>query len=121
LNDLPNYGDVRTLKGRTLAWDGDYKNAEIELLEVINRTPFYGDAYSALMDVYWWSDQNTKAIETGKKALSNQINEPELAYKLAQAYKRINNFKDTNKTIDSLLKIYPDNSNYLTFKKSLKK
>ncbi|MFM2370087.1 MAG: hypothetical protein RL619_2408, partial [Bacteroidota bacterium] len=32
-----------------------------------------------------------------------------------------NNFKDTNKTIDSLLKIYPDNSNYLTFKKSLKK
>ena len=28
LNDLPNYGDVRTLKGRVLAWDGDYKNAE---------------------------------------------------------------------------------------------
>ncbi|MBP6180454.1 sulfatase-like hydrolase/transferase [Flavobacterium sp.] len=121
LNDLPNYGDVRTLKGRTLAWDGDYKNAEIELLEVIDRTPFYGDAYLALMDVYWWSDQDTKAIKIGKKALSNQINEPELAYKLAQAYMRINNFKDTNKTIDSLLKIYPENSNYLTFKKSLKK
>lgn len=119
LNELPNYGDVRTLKGRTLAWDGDYKNAEKELLEVINRTPFYGDAYLALMDVYWWSDQNKKAVAIGRKALSNQINEPELAYKLAQAYYRMNNRKDTNKTIDSLLKIYPENKNYLTFKKSL--
>jgi lipoteichoic acid synthase len=121
LNDLPNYGDVRTLKGRTLAWDGDYKNAEIELLDVINRTPFYGDSYSALMDVYWWSGQNKKAVAIGKKALSNQIDEPELAYKLAQAYNRMSNLKETNKTIDSLLKIYPDNNNYLTFKKSLKK
>jgi lipoteichoic acid synthase len=121
LNDLPNYGDVRTLKARTLAWDGDYKNAEKELLEVINRTPFYGDSYLAIMDVYWWSGQNKKAVEIGKKALSNQVNDPELAYKLAQAYKRMNNSKDTNKTIDSLLKIYPDNNNYVTFKKSLKK
>jgi tetratricopeptide (TPR) repeat protein len=121
LNDLPNYGDVRTLKGRTLAWDGDYKNAEKELLEVINRTPFYSDSYLAIMDVYWWSGQNKKAVEIGKKALSNQINDPELAYKLAQAYKRMNNPKDANKTIDSLLKIHPENNNYLTLKKSLKK
>lgn len=121
LNELPNYGDVRTLKARTLAWDGDYKNAEIELLEVIKRTPFYGDSYSAIMDVYWWSSQNKKAISIGKKALGNQINDPELGYKLAQAYKRMNNINDANKTIDSLLKIHPENNNYLTFKKSLKK
>lgn len=121
LNDLPNYGDVRTLKGRTLAWDGDYKNAEIELLEVINRTPFYTDSYLAIMDVYWWSGQNKKAVSIGKKALENQINDPELAYKLAQAYRRTNNLKDSNKTIDSLLKIHPENREYATLKKSLKK
>ena len=121
LNDLPNYGDVRTLKGRTLAWDGDYKNAEIELLEVINRRPFYGDSYLAIMDIYWWSGQNKKAVAIGKKALGNQIDDAELGYKLAQAYKRMNNLKDSNKTIDSLLKIYPENKNYSTFKKSLKK
>jgi tetratricopeptide (TPR) repeat protein len=121
LNDLPNYGDVRTLKGRTLAWDGDYKNAEIELLEVINRTPFYGDSYLAIMDVYWWSDQNKKVVAIGKKALGNQINNAELGYKLAQAYKRMNNLKDSNKTIDSLLKIHPENKEYSNFKKSLKK
>ncbi|MFV5698012.1 sulfatase-like hydrolase/transferase [Flavobacterium sp. ZT3R17] len=121
LNELPNYGDVRTLKGRTLAWDGDYKNAEIELLEVINRTPFYGDSYLAIMDVYWWSNQNKKAIEIGKKGLANQINDAELGYKLAQAYERMKNKNQANKTIDSLIKIHPENNNYVTFKKSLKK
>lgn len=117
LNELPNYGDVRTLKGRTLAWDGDYKNAEIELLEVINRTPFYGDSYLAIMDVYWWSNQNKKAIEIGKKGLANQINDAELGYKLAQAYERMKNENQANKTIDSLLKIHPENNNYVTLKK----
>ncbi len=121
LNELPNYGDVRTLKARTLAWDGDYKNAEIELLEVIDRTPFYADAYLAIMDVYWWSNQNNKAVAVGEKAMSNQINNPEVAYKLAQAYQRMNNFKDANRIIDNLLKIRPENKEYLTFKKSLKK
>lgn len=121
LNDLPNYGDVRTLKGRVLAWDGDYKNAEKELLEVINRTPFYGDSYLAIMDIYWWSGQNKKGISIGKKALGNQIDNPELGYKLAQAYKRVNNFKNSNKMIDSLLTLYPENKEYLNFKKSLKK
>ncbi|MEM8520820.1 sulfatase-like hydrolase/transferase [Flavobacterium sp. PL12] len=118
LNDLPNYGDVRTLKGRILAWDGDYKNAEKELLEVIDRTPFYTDSYVALMDVYWWSGQNKKAVAIGKKALSNQISDPKLSYKVAQAYKRINNSKEAIKIIDSLLTVDSGNKEYLNFKKS---
>ncbi len=121
LNDLPNYGDVRTLKGRILAWEGDYKNAEKELLEVINRTPFYSDSYLALMDVYWWSGQNKKGVAIGKKALSNQIDDPELGFKLAQAFGRMNNKINAKKTIDSLLIIHPGNKEYSNFKKSLKK
>ena len=121
LNDLPNYGDVRTLKGRILAWEGDYKNAEKELLEVINRTPFYGDSYLAIMDIYWWSGQNKKGIAMGKKALANQINNPEVGYKLAQAYERMNNKINARKTIDSLLVLHPENKEYSNFKKSLKK
>lgn len=120
LNDLPNYGDVRTLKGRILAWDGDYKNAEKELLEVINRTPFFGDSYLALIDVYWWSNQNKKAVAIGKQALDNQINDAELGYKLAQAYQRMNKLVKSNKIIDSIIKKYPKNNDYLNFKKSLK-
>ena len=121
LNDLPNYGDVRTLKGRILAWEGDYKNAEKELLEVIDRTPFYGDSYLAIMDVYWWSGQNKKGVEIGKKALKNQIYDPELAYKLAQAYQRTTNNSASKKIIDSLLVLHPEKKEYSTLKKSLKK
>ena len=120
LNDKPNYIDFKILKGRTLAWDGDYKNAEIELLEAINRMPFYGDAYSALMDVYFWSDQDKKEIKIGKQALSNKINDPEISFKLAKSYERIKNKVEARKHIDSLLSVYPENQEYIKFKKSLK-
>lgn len=120
LNELPNYGDVRTLKARTLAWDGDYKNAEMELLNVIKRTPFYNDSYLALMDVYWWSGQNEKGIAIAKIAMKNDVTTPELGLKLAQAYKRTNNLVKSNKIIDSIIKKYPKNNDYLNFKKTLK-
>lgn len=120
LNDKPNYIDFKILKGRTLAWDGDYKNAEIELLEAINRMPFYQDGYSALMDVYFWSDQNKKAVKIGKQALSNKINDPEISFKLAKSYQKVKNNLEARKQIDSLLSVYPGNQEYLKFKKSLK-
>jgi tetratricopeptide (TPR) repeat protein len=91
LNELPNYSDVRTLKGRILAWDGEYKKAENELLIVIKRMPLYDDAYLALMDAYWWSDQNKKAIETGKLALSNGVKKPEIKIKIERSQKSIKN------------------------------
>ncbi|WP_281299412.1 LTA synthase family protein [Flavobacterium limnophilum] len=87
LNDVPNYSEVRTLKGRMLAWEGNYRKAESELLDAIKRTPFETDAYLALMDVYKWSNQNAKAIEIGKKAIDSGIKNPEIKSKLAQAYK----------------------------------
>jgi lipoteichoic acid synthase len=120
LNDKPNYGDVRTLKGRTLAWDGNYKQSEIELMEVINRTPFYEDAYIALMDIYFWSGQNDKAVRIGRQALANKINNQEISFKLAQSYQRVHNTIESKKLIDSISKIYPSNPAYISFKKSLK-
>jgi lipoteichoic acid synthase len=89
LNQVPNYSEVRTLKGRVLAWEGNYKNAETELLDAIKRTPFETDAYLALMDVYKWSNQNAKTIEIGKKAINLGIKNPEIKSKMDQAYKSI--------------------------------
>jgi hypothetical protein len=40
------------------------------------------------MDVYWWSDQNSKAITIAKLALKNEVKSPELSVKLAQAYQK---------------------------------
>lgn len=120
LNELPNYGDVRTLKARTLAWDGDYPKAETELLNVIKRTPYYEDSYLALMDVYWWSDQNSKAITIAKIALKNEVKNPELSVKLVQAYQRTNAIIKAEKIMDSIIKKYPKNTEYLKIKKSFK-
>jgi lipoteichoic acid synthase len=120
LNELPNFSDVRTLKARTLGWEGDTKKAETELLSVIKRTPFHIDSYLALMDLYWWSDQNEKGILVAKKAAENQIKNPEIDFKLAEAYQRMNNSPKASKLIASLLKKEPKNQKYLTFKKSLK-
>lgn len=119
LNDLPNYADVRTLKGRTLAWDKDYKNAEKELLEVTKRNPYYYDSYLALMDIYWWSNQDNKGIEIAKKALKNEVKNPELGIKLAKAYQRTNNIAMAKKAIDSMLRKLPNNSDILKLKNDI--
>ncbi|TDD98675.1 LTA synthase family protein [Flavobacterium cellulosilyticum] len=118
LNEIPNYADVRTLKGRTLAWDKKYDTAETELLEVIKRTPFYDDSYLALMDVYCWSDRDAKGITIAKKGLKNKVNNPELGIKLAKAYFRTKNLPLANKTIDSLIKKHPEQKDLITVKKT---
>ncbi|MBJ6367580.1 sulfatase-like hydrolase/transferase [Snuella sedimenti] len=119
LNELPNHSDARTLKGRTLAWDGDYATAELELLNVIKRSPYYYDSYLALLDLYWWSEQEEKSEAIYRQALKNNIANPNLGYKMAHTYKRLENTERANTIIDSLIKIHPNNSEYLTFKKTL--
>jgi len=120
LNALPNHSDARTLKGRTLAWDGDYLNAEVELLSVIKRAPYYDDSYLALLDLYWWSSQDDKSVQIYSKAVENKIPNPEISFKMAKAYKRMDSLSQAKKLIDNISELHPDNSEYLTFKSSLK-
>jgi tetratricopeptide (TPR) repeat protein len=120
LNEFPNYADARTLKGRTFAWEGKYKNAEEQLLNVLKRTPYYEDTYSALMDLYWWSKQDEKSLNIAEKAKAHEIKNPDFSFKLAQAYQRMNNLSDANKVMDSILLLYPKNETYVTFKNSIK-
>lgn len=120
LNEYPNYADARTLKGRTFAWEGNYKSAEEQLLNVMKRTPYYEDTYSALMDLYWWSQQDEKVLNLAQKAKESEIESIDFSFKLAQAHKRMNNLNDANIVIDSILKLHPKNETYITFKKSLK-
>ncbi len=120
LNEFPSHADARTLKGRTFAWEGNFKVAEEQLLNVFERTPYYDDNYLALLDLYWWSKQDIKAIGIAEKAIENGIDNPKIGFKLAQAYQRMNNLNEANKVIDSILKLHPKNETYLTFKNSLK-
>jgi phosphoglycerol transferase MdoB-like AlkP superfamily enzyme len=115
-----NYVDVRILKGRTFAWDGKYKEAEEELLNALRRAPYYDDVYMALLDMYWWSSQNEKSKEIFKKAKENNIKNDEIAFKMARAYKTIDDTENAEKMIDSVLKNQPQNNTFIKFKESLK-
>tara|TARA_R110001583_G_scaffold173582_2_gene327668 strand:+ start:23121 stop:25544 length:2424 start_codon:yes stop_codon:yes gene_type:complete len=119
LNELPNHADARTLKGRTLAWDGKYIDAEVELLNVIKRSPYYEDSYLALLDLYWWSSQDEKSIDIVKKARENEIKSVAISFKLAKALKRLNNVEGATKLMDSIVALHPNNKDFLTFKQSL--
>ncbi|SNR33968.1 Phosphoglycerol transferase MdoB [Lutibacter agarilyticus] len=120
LNELPNHADARTLKGRTLAWDEKFEEAEKELLSVVKRSPFYYDSYLALLDLYWWSNQHEKSIEITQKAFDNKLENSDISFKLAKAYTRMDSNDEAKQIMDSLVKIYPDNIEYITFNKSLK-
>ena len=120
LNEYPNYADARTLKGRTLAWEGKYEEAEVELLNVIKRSPFYYDSYLAILDLYWWSNQDEKSIALVQKAYNNKIKNGDISFKLAKAYQRLNKKEIAQKIMDSLVNIYPNNKDYITFKQSIK-
>lgn len=120
LNELPNHADARTLKGRTLAWEGLYNESELELLNVVKRSPFYYDSYLALLDLYWWSNQHEKSIEIAQKAYDNELKDSAISFKLAKAFIRMNDTIKAEQIMDSLVNIYPENIEYITFKKSLK-
>ncbi|OYX25900.1 MAG: sulfatase [Flavobacteriales bacterium 32-35-8] len=119
LNEYPNYTDARILKGRSLGWQGDYDKARVELLDAIKRSPYYDYAYMALLDVYWWSNQENESVAIYSEALKNKIINPTVGLKMAQAYKRIGNENQAKEIMDSIVNIHPNNSEFLAFKNSL--
>lgn len=120
LRKVPNYVDVRILKGRTLAWDGQYAESEKELLDALKRSPYYDDIYLALLDMYWWSSQNEKSKIIAEKAIKNKIKNDDVAFKMARAYETMNDIEKAEKIIDSILKKQPKNKVFIKFKNSLK-
>ena len=119
LNEKPNQIDARILKGRLLAWQGKYSESETELSNALKRNPFYSDGYLALLDVYWWSDQDEKSVKIYLKALDNGISNADISFKMAKAYKRLNEKELSLQLIDSLLQNYPENTEFLNFKQTL--
>lgn len=63
LEKNPRDTDARLGRGRTHAWMGQWDAAEADLLQVTRDSPGYGDAWSALGDMYLWSDRPGEAVE----------------------------------------------------------
>ncbi len=120
LSKLPNHVDARVLRGRILAWSGSYLEAEKEFLKALERAPYYDDVYLALLDLYWWSDQDEKSESLGLKANRNKIVNADVSFKLAKAYLRIHKKDRAIQLLDSVFKIHSDSIKYRTFLKNLK-
>lgn len=63
LQASPGNSDVLLARGRTYAWMGRYAEAEADLRAVADEKPEYADAWSALGDLYLWSDRPQQAVE----------------------------------------------------------
>lgn len=59
----PGNGDLLLARGRTYAWDGQYTKAESDLRTVVQHSPDYADAWSALGDMYRWSGRPQPALD----------------------------------------------------------
>ena len=88
-----NHFDTRTLKGRILAWLGNFEKSEKELALIIERNPSYQDAYFALLDLYWWNRKPTKAKKLVEKAKMNLPDEVQFQKNILSAYNRFKNNK----------------------------
>lgn len=54
LDSYPGDADAQLMRGRVLAWQKKYIEAEKDLLQVTKDTPRYTDAWDALTDLYIW-------------------------------------------------------------------
>ena len=59
----PGNADVLLGRGRLYAWMGKWPEAEADLAAVTTSSPSYADAWSALGDMYLWSDRATQAAQ----------------------------------------------------------
>ncbi|MEZ2414251.1 sulfatase-like hydrolase/transferase [Muriicola sp. E247] len=85
LKEVPGHADTEVLKGRIYAWNKEYSRAAIILEKTIKKYPVYADAYSALLDVYFWSDTNYKVAELKKLIRKHRIGNEELSDKIKRA------------------------------------
>ncbi|MEW6329871.1 MAG: YaiO family outer membrane beta-barrel protein [Pseudomonadota bacterium] len=87
----PNNSDLLLARGRTYAWEGRWGEAETDLLAVTARSPGYGDAWSALGDMYLWSDRPDSAVKAYGRWISAQPAESRAYLARAGAYRSMGN------------------------------
>lgn len=76
--------DVALLMGRTYAWDGMYDSARVVFNEVLVQKPGNMEAYDALSDVEYWSENYERAIEYCDAAIQNDPTDESFVLKKAR-------------------------------------
>jgi lipoteichoic acid synthase len=119
LRNGPNFHDVRTLLGRTYAWDKRYDESRTVLEEVIRRAPNYPDAQLALIDVEIWSSNAVRALELTDAALLKFPSNPDFLVRKVKILIRNGKKQDALRALDQLVKLNPSSADAPALRKQI--
>ncbi|MCK3683023.1 YaiO family outer membrane beta-barrel protein [Maribellus sp. YY47] len=105
--------DVALLMGRTYAWDGKYDSARVVLQNVLAQRPGNTEAYDALSDVEFWSDNNEKAIEYCDAALKTEPGSHAFALKKARILYSSERFEEAVNVLEDFLRQHPGQTDFV--------
>ena len=108
----PNFHDVRTLLGRTYAWNKEYDTAKHLFNNVLQRDETYVDAYTALADVQLWNDSAAVSLRIAQKGLSLYPVNEDLIIRAIKAMLALNRKQDAAGLLKKLYRINPNNPDY---------
>ena len=91
LSKIPRHADTEVLIGRIHSWKQDHSTSIDVLTEAIRKYPTYADAYSALLDTYYWANKSEQAVGLFKLMLHNNISSLEIEEKIVRAKQQIGN------------------------------
>jgi YaiO family outer membrane protein len=87
LAQSPGNADVLLARGRTNAWMQRWPQAEADLRAVTAATPDYADAWSALGDMYLWSDRPQQAADAYARWSQLSPADPAAAIAMGRAHR----------------------------------
>lgn len=105
--------DVALLMGRTYAWDGKYDSARVVLKNVLVEKPGNLEAYDALSDVEFWSDNDEKAIEYCDEAVLIDASAYSFVLKKAKILHSGEKYNEAVEVLENYLKTSPRESDFL--------
>lgn len=85
LSEAPSHIDTKILTGRVNVWMGNYDTSIEILKDCIKMNPNYIDSYSALFDVYFWSERSKEAMELIDQVERNSSSAHEIEDKIERA------------------------------------
>ena len=85
LANVPGHVDTEILMARIYGWQQHFDKASAILEQTIDKYPRYASGYEALLDVYYWSNNNSKALEIAALAEHNNIRDKSVHDKITRA------------------------------------
>lgn len=120
LDRKPSYFDLRTYMARTFMWEKKFEEARTELAKVLIEDPQNAEALGALIDLEYWSGNETLSGQYLQQALSIYPNNEEFLLKKSKTQLRNGEKENGAITLRKILDINPGNKEALLLLNSLK-